>query len=145
MGMPCGVSSRGDADADQSSMIDPSQRSPDGMRYGQLRYEVQGSDYATRPLGRDGSADQTFTFSNPATNQAGALAPTRSQWWQTMSAHATTFVRQMDPIERVKGYPNNVGRNQTRTARNIMVVADSGYDGILPLRQQPIINKPLPY
>lgn len=121
-------------------------RAPDTMRHGGINYEVVGNDYAADQARREASLMVAHTITNPLTNQAGALAPMTSANGQRLIAAAGgIFIREMNPIESVKRFNNNVGTNRAQSARNISVVADAGYDGILPLTQQPRIIKPLPY
>lgn len=117
------------------------------MRRGGMNFEVRGDDRATDNVPRDRSEVAISpTATNPFTNQAGMLAPHVSAYGQAMKRGANgVFIREMNPIIHTKGFPNNVGTNTSRGPRNITVVADPGYDGILPLSQQPLINKPFPY
>jgi hypothetical protein len=140
LGMPCRNRVNG------NSAVDMSRPAPDTMRHGGFNYEVVGSDRAATGTARESSPMVARTATNPSTNQAGALAPNTSARGQVLHAAAGgIFIREMNPIMQVKGFGNNVGINRARSARNISVVAGSGYDGILPLTQQPRINKPLPY
>lgn len=144
--MPC--VNGGDDDDSGNSMIATNRRAPDTMRHGGFKFEVVGSDRAT-----DGTREAPTRFQgvrplpNPLTNQSGMLAPHTSADGQALKAAAgTVFIREMDPILFGKKFGNNAGRNTSRSAQNNTIVpADFGYDGILPLTQQPIINKPLPY
>lgn len=137
MGMPCG---------DQNSVSGNRHAAPDTMRFGGFDYEVRGNDRATKRVVRERSADIAHTITNPTTNQAGKLAPLTTVRGQALRrAGFTVFMRQMNPIERVKGFANNVGSNRTQGPNNVPVIASFGYQGILPLAQQPRINKPLPY
>lgn len=118
--------------------------SPDTMRHGGFFWEVRGSDRTSQPRGRD-AAERPYNVTNPDTNQAGKLAPMTGAQSQYMRKHVGAFVQTRDPVLYKKGFLNNVGKQFVRSATNITVVADGGYDGILPITLQPIINKPLPY
>jgi hypothetical protein len=143
MGMPC----RNPAIARTPDSAVHGGAAPDSMRHGGFYWEVVGDDRATvNGTRRDASDVLARTLTNPCTNQAGALAPRTSADGQALHAAAGgTFIREMNPVEHGYGFRNNVGHNRARSAHNITVVADFGYDGILPLTQQPHINKPLPY
>lgn len=145
--MPCGSNAIENAGRGGQSIVNINRRAPDSMRHGGMDFEVVGDDRAADHVPRDRSeVSLSPTITNPATNQAGMMAPHTSPYGQAMKRGAATdFVREMNPIIRVKGFPNNVGTNSSQGPRNIVVVADPGYDGILPLSQQPLINKPLPY
>lgn len=138
MGAPC-------ANRTDNSIVTVGARAPDSMRHGGLNFEVVGSDRARAPRARDAAIDIQQGATNPLTNQAGALTPLTSATGQALQRNAARFVRMMDPIEYVRRFGNNVGVNRAQSSRNISVVADPGYDGILPLSQQPKINKPYPY
>lgn len=118
--------------------------SPDTMRHGGFYWEVKGSSRETAPRARD-VAERTYNITSPSTNQAGALAPMTSAQAQYMRRNVGVFVQSRNPIVKSRGFMNNVGKQLVRSATNVIVVAPGGYDGILPITQQPIINKPLPY
>lgn len=142
----CGCRKNGKPTPD--SIINTRRRSPDGMRSGALNFEVPGSDRASHGT-RAADTLQIHTRTNPAFNQAGIGFPSaNSSWWHAMKRGVTVFTRQMDPVinTQSQGFKNNIGVNASQMARNVTVVPHSkGYGGILPLSQQPKINKPLPY
>lgn len=149
LGAPCSNPNVYSTGQDGNSAVTLGEKPPDTMRHGGFYWEVVGDDHARddSQVSRDVSRERySPTRTNPATNQAGMLAPlTSARGQRLLAAAGGIFIREMNPIEYAHRFGNNVGATTNRTARNIPVVAQDGYGGILPLNQQPVIDKPLPY
>jgi hypothetical protein len=51
----------------------------------------------------------------------------------------------MNPVVYPEGYNGFTGMFHARAARVVTVVTKPGYDGIMPIREQGSLTKPLPY
>lgn len=117
----------------------------DSMRHGDFAYEVRGNDYAATV--QHGSLDLVPMFrpTNPGANQSEGGTPRTSTQGASLHRNAARVVRQMEPLYNGAKFGGQIGVMIVRNSKNIPLVYDAGYDGILPLTQQPKINKPLPY
>lgn len=122
-------------------------RSPDGMRSGGFNYEVVGDDYASDVRYGSGSLITAPTRTNPASNQANSGArPYVPTAQPAARKDLPQVIRQMAPLyfdtPKFSGF---VGINLVSNNKPAPLAYVSGYDGILPLQQQPMISKPFPY
>lgn len=117
----------------------------DTMRHGNFAYEVRGDDYAATV--QHGALDLVPLPrpSNARANQAEGGSPSTTSQGIAFHRFAGRVVRQMEPLYNAAKFAGHVGVTLVRNAKNIPLVYDAGYDGILPLTQQPKIDKPLPY
>jgi len=122
-------------------------RDPDTMRHGGFPYEVRGSDHAASTVHSSVSLTRAPTNHNPLTNQSESGAALSSMQGLVMRSNASRIVRQMGPLyyDGGGGFRGNVGVTLVPQVRNNSLPLLTGYDGILPIDQQPLINKPYPY
>jgi hypothetical protein len=120
---------------------------PDTMRSGSFPYEVRGNDYAVNGTHSVSTLDARFRsqHANPATNQAesGVVMPDADT--NAIRRSLPRLVRQMGPIPYGHKFGNQIGVTLVKNAHAAPLFAYSGYEGIMPLTQQPKIAKPLPY
>lgn len=117
---------------------------PDDMRHGRFPYEVRGSTRAAIVVHEPPRLNLVGAVTNPASNQA-LTDSVRTAYGEAFRAGAPQMIHEMSPIVPPKPHYNNIGVVLTRASTNVPVIAQSGYGGILPLSQQPFVNKPLPY
>lgn len=122
-------------------------RSPDGMRSGGFNYEVVGDDYASTVSYGVGSLITAPTRTNPESNQANTgVTPFVPAAQPAVKKDLPQIVRQMAPVyydtPKFMGF---VGINLVSNNKPAPLAYVPGYDGILPLQQQPQVNKPFPY
>lgn len=129
------------------SLVDYDDNLPDAdsMRHGAFVYEVVGNDYAASV--RHGLLDVGLqrTHTNPRVNQAEGGTPLHSRDGAALFRNLPRTVRQMEPLYNAPKFGGQLGVTLVRNAKNIPLVYLSGYDGILPLTEQPKIDKPYPY
>lgn len=120
---------------------------PDTMRYGRFPYEVRGNDYAAKGVAHQQPTlnEKPISATNPLMNQAETGYVEQSPSSSALRAALPRTVRQMEPIPYAHKFQGFIGGLIVKSAQNIPVVPLLGYEGIMPMNQQPVIRKPLPY
>jgi hypothetical protein len=121
------------------------ERSGDSMRHGGFNWEVAGDDYASMAVHGPSSIARMPETTNPARNQQEDGVARRSPSGAALQRNAARLVRQMEPLYNAPKYQNQIGITLVQNAKNIPLVYTSGYDGILPMTEQPKVDKPYPY
>lgn len=117
----------------------------DTMRHGHKPYEVRGNDYAVNGPHDPASIVPPLTLHNPASNQAESGIVLHSAFGAALQRNKTRTVRQMPPIPYAHKFRGFIGAMIVQNAKQVPIVPVTGYEGILPMTQQPLIKKPLPY
>lgn len=130
---------------DSATTLVHDERSGDSMRHGGFDWEVTGDDYAVHAPHGASSIAVLPVMTNPARNQAEDGVARRSPSGTALHRNASRLVRQMDPLYSAPKFNNQIGLTLVSNAKNIPLVYTSGYDGILPMTEQPKVDKPLPY
>lgn len=139
----CGCTKR---DATQSS-VDYRRATPDGMRKGGFNFEVTGDDYAAAVRYGVGSLVTAPTVTNPKANQANTgFAPYVPRAQPAVKKDMPAVVRQMPPLYYdTPKFGGFVGVTLVSNNKPAPLTYPPGYDGIMPLQQQPMVDKPYPY
>lgn len=118
--------------------------SPDSMRHGGFPAEVRGSDHAAA-VQRGRAMYKPVAFTNAEINQSEFGEPRTSRDGVAMHRNLSRTIRQMNPIPYLQRFNGNIGVTLVQNARNIPLIYNGGYDGIVPITMQPKLTKPLPY
>lgn len=131
----------------QQTTVDYRKPAPDHMRQGGFNYEVTGSDRAAAVAYGVGTLVTAPTITNPQANQANTgLVPYVPRAVPAVRKDLPQLVRQMPPLyydtPKFMGF---VGVNLVSNNKPAPLAYVPGYDGIMPIQQQPKIDKPYPY
>jgi len=83
--------------------------------------------------------------SNPGINQAESGAPHATPYATLRGNTVVAAPMPLLPRNEMKAFRGNVGVNVSRAARAFVVVPREPYNGVMPMREQPTLRKPLPY
>lgn len=137
----------GSKTAPQQTAVNYRRATPDGMRRGGFNYEVVGDDYAASVMYGVGTLFTAPTITNPESNQANTgYSPYVPKAVPAVRKDLPQVIRQMPPLyydtPKFMGF---VGVNLVSNNKPAPLVYAPGYDGIMPIQQQPKIDKPYPY